>query len=145
MEKSRFIMCKRCFMKIDPQVCWCGDYIDQHYPMIDGHNPIPMGCVCGYADFKDDNLFEKIANWSVAMWPTQQSGSIIKHIQKEISELEESPKDGEEMADIIILLCRVARNAGVDLMDEVERKFKIVQTRTWQAPDENGIIEHVRG
>lgn len=90
-------------------------------------------------------LLEQVADWSVAMWPTQQSGSLIKHIQKEISELEDNPTDGEEMADIIILLCRVARNARVNLLEEVERKFAIVQTRQWQEPDENGVIEHVRG
>lgn len=90
------------------------------------------------------NVLERVADWSESMWPTQQSGPLIKHIRKEISELEDNPSDGEEMADIIILLCRVARNAGVDLLDEVERKFEIVQKRTWQAPDEHGVIEHVR-
>lgn len=41
-------ICPSCKREIDEEVCWCGDYIKNHYPPDCGHNPVPMGCECGY-------------------------------------------------------------------------------------------------
>jgi len=39
-------VCSCCGNEIDPEVCWCGEYMkDQHYSS--GHNQVPMGCDCG--------------------------------------------------------------------------------------------------
>ena len=40
-------ICPHCGNECDPDVCWCGDLIKQH-GMGSGHNPVPMGCTCGY-------------------------------------------------------------------------------------------------
>ena len=37
-------ICPRCKNEIDPDVCWCGDTIDNHTD----HSPVPMGCTCRY-------------------------------------------------------------------------------------------------
>jgi len=42
-------ICPGCKNEIDPEVCHCGDEISKHNPYWCGHNPVPMGCVCGYA------------------------------------------------------------------------------------------------
>lgn len=41
-------ICGGCACLIDPEWCWCGGKIDQHY--MEGHAPVEMGCVCGYED-----------------------------------------------------------------------------------------------
>lgn len=39
-------LCSGCGKEIDPDWCWCGDKIT-HSPW-SGHEPVPMGCICGY-------------------------------------------------------------------------------------------------
>jgi len=46
-ESCGLHVCPGCFHQIDPDCCCCGDRIT-HYP--DEHQPIPMGCTCGYDD-----------------------------------------------------------------------------------------------
>lgn len=46
-------ICPSCKQEIDPETCWCGGHIDKH-TMGDGHAPVPMGCVCHYADSRED-------------------------------------------------------------------------------------------
>ncbi len=43
------VICRGCGYEIDPEVCHCGDLIKMH-SYGDGHSPVPMGCVCGYAE-----------------------------------------------------------------------------------------------
>lgn len=52
-------ICPRCQKEIDPEICWCGDYIKQHSAYC-GHNPVPMGCTCGYSKEDRDGPFEPI-------------------------------------------------------------------------------------
>ena len=42
-------VCPHCGWEIDEETCWCGDGLDGH-PYDLGHNFVPMGCTCGYAD-----------------------------------------------------------------------------------------------
>lgn len=37
-------ICDRCLMRIDPEMCYCGDPIDHSSHC--GHTPVPMGCLC---------------------------------------------------------------------------------------------------
>lgn len=37
-------ICSGCKNEIDPDVCWCGDYIKLH---TSEHSPVPVGCDCG--------------------------------------------------------------------------------------------------
>lgn len=41
-------ICPTCAQLIDPETCHCGDPVHGH-PM-ETHSPVPMGCICGYAD-----------------------------------------------------------------------------------------------
>ena len=49
MNEFETVICPGCGHDIDPEVCHCGDYIKDH-SFACGHNPVPMGCICGYAD-----------------------------------------------------------------------------------------------
>lgn len=47
LDRERVVrFCPRCENEIDPKVCCCGDSIT--HASHDSHNPIPMGCTCGY-------------------------------------------------------------------------------------------------
>lgn len=41
--------CEGCGKEIDPEICWCGEYVEGHGYGADGHSAIPMGCDCGRA------------------------------------------------------------------------------------------------
>lgn len=49
ISKGHGGFCRGCGNAIDPEVCHCGAYIKDH-GVYCGHNPVPMGCTCGYAD-----------------------------------------------------------------------------------------------
>lgn len=49
--------CPFCQREIDPDVCWCGDYLENH---TFEHSPVPMGCVCGYYTEEDNKYISKI-------------------------------------------------------------------------------------
>lgn len=38
-------VCDGCKQPIDPEVCWCGEYVKDH-GYFDNHSAIPMGCDC---------------------------------------------------------------------------------------------------
>jgi len=48
-----------------------------------------------------------------------------------------------EAADVVIVLYRLARNCGLNLLDEVDRKMAINRGRTWKL-DATGHGYHVR-
>lgn len=54
-DAAEFEVCHGCGNQIDPDVCWCGDEIKEHNPYRAGHNPVPMGCTCGYQKALADN------------------------------------------------------------------------------------------
>jgi hypothetical protein len=45
---SSLVRCPSCGNELDPDVCWCGDEIKMHNRYRCGHNPVPLGCTCGY-------------------------------------------------------------------------------------------------
>ena len=48
-ELCGLAICPGCKNEVDPEVCHCGDTQPNH-PFQAGHNFIPIGCTCGYAD-----------------------------------------------------------------------------------------------
>lgn len=44
-ERSR---CPECGEEIDPETCHCGEPMDENSH--DGHDPVPIGCVCFYVN-----------------------------------------------------------------------------------------------
>lgn len=40
--------CSGCKNEIDLDLCYCGDFINDHNAIYCGHNPVPQGCTCGY-------------------------------------------------------------------------------------------------
>lgn len=93
-------------------------------------------------DFRQ--LQKDIHEWACDTFEKQTVAAKLEHLKREIVELIENPSDRLEMADVQILLMGVASLQGVDLMDATLEKFEIVKKRKWGAPDEFGVVHHVK-
>lgn len=62
---------------------------------------------------------------------------------KEVSIDDAHPKLAEEMADVVIVLYRVATRLGVDLHEEIDKKMAINRARMWKL-DGSGCGYHVK-
>ena len=90
-------------------------------------------------------LFADIAAWQREKFPHATPASTLVHLRHEIEhELRVDPTNGPEQADILILLIQLADRSGNNLLDEVYAKFVLNQGRSWQAPDADGVVEHIR-
>ena len=89
-------------------------------------------------------LQQRIFDWGRETFGAgQRAGGVYAHLVREIKELADDLYDGEELADCTILLFELAGFAGVDLLDEVEKKHKINEGRKWGGIEENGSILHI--
>ena len=74
----------------------------------------------------------------------QREQGVYAHLIREITELGEDLADGGELADCAMLLFDLASHAGVDLLEEVEKKFVINQIRKWGPLEPDGSILHIK-
>lgn len=91
-----------------------------------------------------DLALDEAHAWARATFPLETTGGVVKHLQKEVGELAKAPGDPGEIADVLILLARLADRHGIDLADAVRDKLAILRTREWGEPDADGVVEHVR-
>jgi NTP pyrophosphatase (non-canonical NTP hydrolase) len=93
---------------------------------------------------------------SISDWATETFGPAVSTIRvaaranEEMAELirklatdDNNPEAGEEIADIVIVLSRVAERLGVDLVTEINRKMAVNRKRQWHL-DGSGHGYHVR-
>lgn len=53
--------CPYCGNSVDVDVCWCGEEVKAHHEG-SGHNPVYMGCTCGYSKIpRNELLIQNIA------------------------------------------------------------------------------------
>ena len=88
---------------------------------------------------------ERLYAWSQATFGYgQRANGVYAHLLKEIKELGDDLNDGDELADCALLLFDLASHAGVDLLDAIEKKFKINKARKWGPIQPDGSIEHIK-
>jgi NTP pyrophosphatase (non-canonical NTP hydrolase) len=93
---------------------------------------------------------------TIAAWADETFGAagsnarVAARANEEMAELlraltadDNHPKAAEEIADIVIVLYRLAFRMGVDLHAEIDRKMAVNRTRVWK-PDNTGHGYHVR-
>jgi hypothetical protein len=94
-------------------------------------------------------LQNEIAIWSDSTFGADRPAYIpLHHLSKEIQELIASPRDNMEYADCLILLLDAYRMTGGNadgLIETCFEKLEINRKREWGKPDENGVVEHIRG
>jgi len=86
----------------------------------------------------------EVSEWAKATFPNQTPSSKLAHMREEFAELVADPTDGEEMADIFILLLNLADMHGFDLMEQARAKMAKNRARKWGKPDERGVCHHIK-
>lgn len=92
-----------------------------------------------------------ISTWATDTFgPVSSNARVAARANEEMAELlraltadDRSPKAGEEMADVLIVLYRLAERLGMDIHKEVDRKMAINRAREWKL-DATGHGYHVR-
>jgi len=96
----------------------------------------------------------EVATWQAETFPEATVESKIKHLEKEIFELDCARAEElegripatsvlEEAADCAMLLFGIAALEGGNLLGEVQKKLEINRGRKWGEPDEDGVVEHI--
>jgi len=107
-----------------------------------------------------DDLREEISIWQAETFTQSTALSAAKHLLREAHELVSEIEIGlpsctgphssamEELADIFFLTIQVEshlkRGLRMNLPSMVDRKLRTNKARTWQKPDADGVVEHVR-
>ena len=94
---------------------------------------------------------QTISGWANATFGAADSNArVAARANEEMAELiraltadDQHPKAAEEIADVVIILYRLAERLGVDLMSEIDRKMEINRSRKWNL-DSTGHGYHVR-
>jgi hypothetical protein len=81
--------------------------------------------------------------WQDKTFTHATPNSIMTHMVREVVELGEA-HDPAEAADVAILLIAHAGKCGYNLWTEVVKKMEQNYQRKWQAPDAEGVVEHIR-
>lgn len=123
-----------------------------------GHNPTDIEFQQGLVELMksskiaydavgDKSLEEVMADvvaWQNFQFPDSNPKSIAAHLLEEAHELYDDPTNAEEMADVMMLLTGLCARTGVNLTEVLARKLKINKARSWEQPQANGVINHVR-
>lgn len=89
-----------------------------------------------------DDLMEECTVWANATFPHASNQSRANHLVKEALELQETPDDMEEAADVFMLLGHIAQDPA-RLREAVRAKLEKNRQRKWGSVQPNGIVEHV--
>ncbi len=92
-----------------------------------------------------------VSNWADETFgPSGSNARVAARSNEEMAELlraltadDNHPKAAEEVADIVIILYRLATRLGIDLHQEIDRKMAINRDRIWNL-DNTGHGYHVR-
>jgi hypothetical protein len=117
-------------------------------------------------DYIVDNMVERFKNggsfnfarhladqieWSRRVFgPEDRTEGVLRHIEKELSEIRQKPDDIDEWIDVIILACDGALRRGftpLQIVSALDKKMKRNMERTWpdwRSRSSNEPIEHVK-
>ena len=92
-----------------------------------------------------------VSNWANETFgPAGSNARVAARANEEMAELlraltvdDNHPKAAEEVADIVIILYRLATRLGIDIYDEIDRKMEVNRKREWKL-DNTGHGYHVR-
>ncbi len=86
----------------------------------------------------DDVFGESSSNAGIAARANEEMAELLNALTDDDTNVEA----GEEIADVFIILCRLATHLGCDINEQVERKMTINRARKWIVT--NGRVCHVR-
>lgn len=91
------------------------------------------------SDWANETFGPATSNMRIATRANEEMAELLRALAAD----DYSPKAGEEIADILIVLCRVAERLGVSIESEVYKKMAINRAREWKK-DGTGHGYHVR-
>jgi NTP pyrophosphatase (non-canonical NTP hydrolase) len=114
------------------------------------HPELPLFLVSGEPIMRQEDQLS-ISEWADATFrPVVSNIRVAARANEEMAELlraltvnDDNPKAAEEIADILIVLYRLATRLGVDLHNQVNEKMVVNRSRTW-SQDGSGHGYHVR-
>jgi NTP pyrophosphatase (non-canonical NTP hydrolase) len=94
---------------------------------------------------------KSVSDWAeFTFGPASSNARVAARANEEMAELlraltadDRHPKAAEEVADIVIVLCRLMTQLGVNLSDEIDRKMVVNRQRQWNVTTD-GHGYHVR-
>lgn len=90
-----------------------------------------------------DEVADNIHSWANRTFPNRTSASALLKMYGEIGELVDCPQDGQEYADILILLLDLAKMNGVtSIIDALNAKMAKNMKRNW-SQDSLGVYSHI--
>lgn len=95
-----------------------------------------------------ENFIVELREWQKETFPYATTESTKEHLRREALELQDAVGGQElaaEIADVFILLLQLADMEGFSLFQAAHSKFEQLKKRAWKAPDEFGVVEHVKG
>lgn len=92
-------------------------------------------------DATSESLQKQVAVWAADALPAEANH--LAKIKDELIEIEASPGDAGEMADVLLALMLHAESHGVDLLSAGLAKLKVVQSRVYGSCDERGVSRHI--
>ena len=90
-----------------------------------------------------DEVLRETMTWADTTFPAATVESASEHMRREAMELWTSPRDPEEMADVVMLVAHLAHMQGIDLAAAIAGKLEKNRHRKWGKPDSQGVVEHV--
>ena len=92
----------------------------------------------GISDWANETFGPASSNARVAARANEEMAELLRALTSD----DQHPKAAEEVADIIIILCRLAQRLGFDIEAEIDRKMEINRNRKWNI-DKDGHGYHV--
>ena len=93
----------------------------------------------GISQWADDTFGVVGSNARVAARANEEMAELLRALTAD----DTHPKAAEEVADIVIILYRLATRLGIDLHGEIDRKMAVNRDRVWNL-DKTGHGYHVR-
>lgn len=94
-----------------------------------------------WRDTTSDPLQKKVAAWAANALPV--NANHLQKIKEYLIELENTPDNQGEMADVLLALMLHAESKGIDLLGAGSAKFQVIKTRVYGACDERGVSRHI--
>ena len=91
------------------------------------------------AAWADETFAAATSNIRIAVRANEEMAELLRALSMD----DANPKAAEEIADVVIILIRLARNLGTNIRSEIDRKMEINRRRHWKK-DKTGHGYHVR-
>lgn len=88
-------------------------------------------------------VLQECSEWAFATFVPHSAEGVMAHLIEEWGEFMENPSNGEEGADVMMLMHHWFLLQEINIRDELVRKLEINRSRVWGQRDERGVVKHI--